>query len=175
MRLVNTVSKFNFFLQELPNIIVTVTQIMPDNSTTVPSYSIHIEHQHTNLHRKGIDKQYCNNYTNIYTGIDVTNSAVLWENNWFIFCYCQYYNIIYTFLSDFSNYSSNVQVSYILNLLHMSCVFQLQYTSHSCTSVTSQCLFGNKLVTTVKWSKVQHLQWLQKPEIKSTRNVIVIT
>jgi len=64
-------------LQELPNIIVTVTQIMPDNSTTVPSYSLHIEHQHTNLHRKGIDKQYCNNYTNIYIRVDVTNSAVL--------------------------------------------------------------------------------------------------
>jgi len=83
-------------LQELPNIIVTVTQIMPDNSTTVPSYSLHIEHQHTNLHRKGIDKQYCNNYTNIYIRVDVTNSAVLWESNWLIFVIV---NIIYTSLS----------------------------------------------------------------------------
>lgn len=82
-------------MQELPNIIVTVTQIMPDNSTTVPSYSLHIEHQHTNLHRKGIDKQYCNDYTNIYIGVDVTNSAVLWESNWFIFVIVN----IYTFLS----------------------------------------------------------------------------
>jgi len=84
---VNIISKFNFFffLQELPNIIVTVTQIMPNNSTTVPSYSLHIEHQHTNLHRKGIDKQYCNDYTNIYIGVHVANSAVLWESNWFIF------------------------------------------------------------------------------------------
>lgn len=69
---------------------------MPDNSTTVPSYSLHIEHQHTNLHRKGIDKQYCNNYTNIYIGVDVTNSAVLWESNWLIFVIV---NIMYTFLS----------------------------------------------------------------------------
>ena len=99
---------------------------MPDNSTTVPSYSLHIEHQHTNLHRKGIDKQYCNNYTDIYIGVDVTNSAVLWESNWLVFVIV---NIIYTFLSvSIGKITINGNSSY-LNFI-VACVSAHTHSHH---------------------------------------------